>query len=306
MAKKVNTEETNEAERITDADKQEGLKNCYDITFFFEVEDSNPNGNPDAENAPREYPETGIGYVTDACIKRKIRNYVNILKEGTPGYNIYVREKAVLNRLQGLAYEYLNEDPKDKKVCKDQDKLKELSSFMCRNYYDIRAFGAMMNTEVNCGIVIGPVSVRFSKSIDPISPQRVTITRMAVTNEADIDKERTMGAKWVIPYALYRCDITVDARLAQRTGFSETDLQLLVDAIQNMFEYDRSSARAQIAVRKVVMFKHQSDLRNAPKHVLMDMIKVQKNTEVPQKFSDYTFTEDYSELSSGVEVQNSL
>ncbi len=270
------------------------IKNRYDFVILFDVENGNPNGNPDAGNMPRIDPETGYGLVTDVCLKRKIRNYVEDLKEDTPGYRIYVKEGVPLNRsdAEALAAVGVSGDLKAAKKSDPGIDLK-LRNFMCSNFYDIRTFGAVMTTFVkgalNCGQVRGPVQLSFARSIDPIVPQEVTITRVAITTEADAEKKGTeMGRKHIVPYALYRAEGYVSANLARKTtGFSEDDLQLLWQAILNMFENDHSAARGKMAVRELIVFKHDSELGNAPAYKLFEKVQVEKRVEVPRQYGDY-------------------
>ena len=272
------------------------IKNRYDFVILFDVENGNPNGNPDAGNMPRIDPETGYGLVTDVCLKRKIRNYVEDLKEEAPGYRIYVKEGVPLNRSDAEALTAVGVSG-DLKAAKKSDPGidKKLRDFMCSNFYDIRTFGAVMTTFVkgalNCGQVRGPVQLNFARSIDPIVPQEVTITRVAITTEADVEKKGTeMGRKHIVPYALYRAEGYVSANLARKTtGFSEDDLQLLWQAILNMFENDHSAARGKMAVRELIVFKHDSELGNAPAYKLFEKVQVKpvEGVEVPRKYGDY-------------------
>ena len=251
----------------------EVIKNRYDFVILFDVENGNPNGDPDAGNMPRVDPETGLGLVTDVCLKRKIRNYVEMAKEDSAGYRIYIKDQVPLNRNDAEALEYLGID-KDLKAAKKNDPEIDIKirDWMCANFYDIRTFGAVMTTFVkgalNCGQVRGPVQLGFARSIDPIVPQEVTITRVAITTEADAEKKGTeMGRKYIVPYGLYRAEGFVSANLARKsTGFSEDDLQLLWQAILNMFENDHSAARGKMAVRELIVFKHASELGNAPSY----------------------------------------
>lgn len=285
----------------------EPIKNRYDFIILFDVENGNPNGDPDAGNMPRMDPEMGHGLVTDVCLKRKIRNYVEMCKEDAPGYRIYVKAQVPLNRSDAEALDYLNVkvgpkgDPKvalkaAKKADPELDR--KVRDFMCSNFYDIRTFGAVMTTFVkgnlNCGQVRGPVQLGFARSIDPIVPQEVTITRVAITKEEDAeDKATAMGYKHIIPYALYRAEGYVSANLARKTtGFSEEDLALLWEAILNMFENDRSAARGNMAVRELIIFRHDSELGNAPAYKLFDAVKVERAPEVsiPRCYGDYIVT----------------
>lgn len=285
------------------------IKNRYDFVVLFDVENGNPNGDPDAGNMPRIDLEDGYGLVTDVCLKRKIRNYVEMLKEDEPGYKIYIKENIPLNRSDASAYEYLNIDPANIKKLKkeDEDLAKRIRGFMCDNFYDIRTFGAVMTTFVkdhlNCGQVRGPVQLSFARSIDPILPQEITITRTAITTESDAERKGTeMGRKYIVPYALYRAEGYVSANLARRvTGFSEEDLELLWQAILNMYEHDHSAARGKMAVRKLIIFKHDNELGCAPAHRLFDGVKVIKKdgVEVPRSYEDYVVTMEES-LPEGV------
>lgn len=275
----------------------EPIKNRYDFVVYFDVEDGNPNGDPDAGNMPRIDPEEGHGLVTDVCLKRKIRNYVQTVKDEEPGYDIYIKESVPLNISDKKAYAALDIDKKDiKQMKKDNPELdRMILDFMCSNYYDIRTFGAVMTTFVkdnlNCGQVRGPVQLTFARSVDPIIPQEITITRIAITTEADAEKKNTeMGRKHIIPYGLYRFEGYVSANLARKTtGFSEEDLQLLWQAIISMFENDHSAARGKMAVRELIVFKHESELGNAPSYKLFDAVTIQRKegVEVPRSFADY-------------------
>lgn len=275
----------------------EVIRNRYDFVILFDVENGNPNGDPDAGNMPRIDPESGYGLVTDVCLKRKIRNYVETVKEDAKGYRIYVKENVPLNCSDREAYDSLDIDPaKVKAMKKDDPELdKKVRDFMCGNFFDIRTFGAVMTTFVkdnlNCGQVRGPVQLSFARSVDPIIAQEVTITRVAITTEEDAMKKGTeMGRKYIVPYGLYRAEGYVSANLARKvTGFSEDDLQLLWEAILNMFENDHSAARGKMAVRKLIIFKHDSELGCAPSYKLFEEVKVQKKEEVdvPRSFDDY-------------------
>lgn len=284
----------------------------YDFVILFDVENGNPNGDPDSGNMPRIDPETGYGLVTDVCLKRKIRNYVEIAKEDAPGYKIYIKENVPLNTSDKSAYAYLNVDEKNVAAAKktDPDLDIKIRDFMCRNFYDIRTFGAVMTTFVkaalNCGQVRGPVQLGFARSIDPIFQQDVTITRIAITTEADAERKSTeMGRKFVVPYGLYRTDGYVSANLARKsTGFSEEDLKLLWEAILNMFEHDHSAARGKMAVRELIVFEHENELGNAPAHKLFDLVKVKKQDDciAPRAYSDYIVTIDADGLPQGVSL----
>lgn len=277
----------------------EPIKNRYDFVILFDVENGNPNGDPDAGNMPRIDPETGYGLVTDVCLKRKIRNYVETVKENDENYRIYIKDTVPLNRSDADAIKALgiSEDLKAAKKS-DPDIDRRLRNYMCEHYYDIRTFGAVMTTFVkgalNCGQVRGPVQLSFARSVDTIIPQEVTITRVAITTEADAEKKGTeMGRKYIVPYALYRAEGYVSANLARKTtGFSEDDLQLLWEAILNMFENDHSAARGKMAVRELIVFKHSSELGNAPAYKLFDAVTVQRKdpTTPARSYHDYTVT----------------
>ena len=283
----------------------EALKNRYEFVLFFEVENGNPNGDPDAGNMPRIDPETSQGLVTDVCLKRKIRNYVDLSKGDKDKFDIYVRENAVLNETNLLAYKELDIKPEAKKLPKKEEEATAVVKYMCNRFFDIRAFGAVMTTEVNCGQVRGPVQLGFSKSLDVIVPQEVTITRMAVTKTQDAEKERTMGRKHIVPYALYRAEGYISAALAQRTGFSEEDLELLWEALLNMFEHDHSAARGRMASRKLIIFKHDSALGNAPAHKLFDLVTVSRSNldAPPRSYKDYQISVGAEHLPSGVSIE---
>ncbi|MEM9030350.1 MAG: type I-C CRISPR-associated protein Cas7/Csd2 [Pseudomonadota bacterium] len=250
------------------------IQNRYEFVYLFDVKNGNPNGDPDAGNLPRLDPETNQGLVTDVCLKRKIRNFVDMTKANQPPHAIYMQDGSVLNRQHGKAYEALEITPVAKKLPREEEKAHALTAWMCRQFYDIRAFGAVMTTEVSCGQVRGPIQLAFAESIDPIVPQEISITRSSVTNERDLDKERTMGRKHIVPYALYRAHGFISANLAERTGFSEDDLELFWRALENMLEHDRSAARGEMAPRKLFVFKHRDKLGTAPAHKLFESVKV--------------------------------
>lgn len=279
----------------------EPIKNRYEFTVIFDVENGNPNGDPDAGNMPRIDPETSAGLVTDVCLKRKIRNFVEIFKEDEPYYNILVKPDKALNTKFTEAYEVIGEKTGQKG--KNPEAVRAARDYICQNYFDVRTFGAVMSTGNDpCGIVRGPVQISFAKSVDPIFTQDITITRQARTNESD---SATMGRKSIVPYGLYRADGYVSAMLAQKiTKFSEEDLELLWNAIINMFEHDRSAARGKMCVRKLYVFKHDSLLGNAPANVLFDKIVIGKKdgVEVPRSFNDYEITVDEN-MPEGVELQ---
>lgn len=288
----------------------ETIKNRYEFVILFDVENGNPNGDPDAGNMPRIDPETGYGLVTDVCLKRKIRNFVETAKEGEPGYRIYVKDGVPLNRSDREACDHVGVDPEKLKAAKkDNEKLDLLiRDYMCSNFYDIRTFGAVMTTFVkgnlNCGQVRGPVQLGFARSVDPILPQEVTITRVAITTESDAEKKGTeMGRKYIVPYGLYRAEGYISANLARKTtGFSEADLELLWQAILNMFELDHSAARGKMAVRELIVFRHESELGNAPAYKLFDLVHVQKKDGVtaPRSYGDYEVNVDEAALPDGV------
>ena len=286
------------------------IENRYEFVIFFDVENGNPNGDPDAGNMPRIDPETGYGLVTDVCLKRKIRNYVEAVKEGQPGYRIYVKDNVPLNRSDAEACTYLGVDPGKLKEAKKKDANldEKIRDFMCSNFYDIRTFGAVMTTFVkgalNCGQVRGPVQIGFARSVDPIVPQEVTITPIAITTEADAEKKGTeMGRKYIVPYGLYRAEGYVSANLARKTtGFSQEDLELLWQAILNMFELDHSAARGKMAVRELIVFRHSSEFGSAPAYKLFDLVKAERKAEVtaPRCYADYQVLVHEENLPDGV------
>ncbi len=293
------------------------LANRYDFVLFFDVENGNPNGDPDAGNLPRMDPETNQGLVSDVSLKRKLRNWVAEAREGESGFEIYMAEKAVLNRQHTRAYEAAGLKPQSKKLPKEEAQARRITEWMCKNFYDIRTFGAVMTTEVNAGQVRGPVQLSFARSAEPILPLEMSITRSSVTNEKDIDKERTMGRKHIVPYGLYRAHGFVNAKLAQRTGFSEEDLALLWQALCNMFELDRSAARGMMATRCLIAFRHESALGNAHAHALFDRVKVLRchdgqclpvgdkrthNWPPARAFSDYRIEVDREGLPEGISI----
>ena len=279
------------------------LSNRYDFVMLFDVENGNPNGDPDAGNAPRVDAESGYGYITDVCIKRKIRNYVELSKAGQAGYNILIKPDKSLNAKFTEAYEA--EGLKTKNKGKNPDDVKKARDYMCRTYFDVRAFGAVMSTgDDPCGIVRGPVQINFARSISPVNVQDVTITRQARTTE---DRKETgdteMGRKSMIPYALYRAEGYVSAALANKsTDLSEDDLEVLWDAIINMFEHDHSAARGKMCMRKLYIFKHNNELGNCPSHILFDKITVrEKENVLPRAFADYVISVDET-MPAGVEL----
>ena len=290
----------------------EAIKNRYEFVILFDVENGNPNGDPDAGNMPRVDPETGLGLVTDVCLKRKIRNYVETVKEDATGYRIYIKDGVPLNRSDAEAYAALDVTEKTVKAKKKEnpDLDRNIRDWMCANFYDIRTFGAVMTTFVkaalNCGQVRGPVQMGFARSVEPVVPQEVTITRVAITTEADAEnKGPEMGRKYIGPYGLYRCEGYISANLARKTtGFSEKDLELLWEAILNLFEHDHSAARGKMAVRELIIFKHDSELGCAPAHKLFDTVKVTRthpeDITPARSYQDYVVTVDEAALPEGV------
>lgn len=288
----------------------EVIKNRYEFVILFDVENGNPNGDPDAGNMPRIDPESGYGLVTDVCMKRKIRNYVETVKEGEDGYRIYIKEDVPLNRSDNEAFAHLGvKDTKNLKKSNPDADIK-IRDFMCSKFYDIRTFGAVMTTFVkaalNCGQVRGPVQLGFARSIDPIVSQEVTITRVAITTEKDAESKSTeMGRKMIVPYALYRAEGYISANLARKvTGFTEDDLELLWEAIINMFEHDHSAARGKMAVRELIVFKHSKELGDCPAYKLFDAIDVSRKEDVvyPRKYTDYTVIIHEEQIPKTVEV----
>lgn len=277
----------------------------YEFALFFDVKNGNPNGDPDSGNMPRIDPETGHGIVTDVCLKRKVRNYVELTRAGQEGFNIYVTEGGVLNEQHRKAYRAVRPDDAESKELKPKDaaQARELTRWMCSNFFDVRTFGAVMTTKVNCGQVRGPVQFTFARSLDPIFSQEVTITRQAVTQEG-AEKDREMGRKHLIPYGLYRMDGYVSAFLANQTGFESSDLELLWEALENLFEHDRSASRGQMAVRKLVIFEHESALGNAPAHKLLDRVQVKRldETRPVRDFDDYAIHVDRENVTAGVTI----
>ncbi len=278
------------------------LNNRYDFIMLFDVENGNPNGDPDAGNTPRIDAESGFGFITDVCIKRKIRNYVELVKDTEPGYNILVKADKSLNTKFAEAYDAL--ELKKGQKGKNPDDVQAARSFMCKNYYDVRMFGAVMSTGDNpCGIVRGPIQINFARSISPINIQDITITRQARTTDDRMETGSTeMGKKSIVPYALYRAEGYVSAALANKvTDLSEEDLELLWSAIINMFEEDHSAARGKMCMRKLIVFKHENILGNCPSHLLFDKVKVEEIAYPPRKYSDYKITVD-TDIPNGVEL----
>lgn len=279
------------------------LKNRIDFVYIFDVQDGNPNGDPDAGNLPRIDAETSCGIVTDVCLKRKVRNYVQLSKNCTQGYDIFIKEKAVLNTLIDASHE-----DETVKAADAKSKTAAARDVMCSKYYDIRTFGAVMSTGKNAGQVRGPIQFTFARSVDPIVPAEHSITRMAVATEKEAEKQngdnRTMGRKATIPYGLYVCHGFVSASLAKQTGFSEEDFTLFIDALKGMFDCDRSAARGLMSAQKLILFRHDSVLGNAPANKLFDLVKVERTTNnVPRSFSDYQVTIDKAKLPAGVSVE---
>ncbi len=292
----------------------------YDFVYLFDVKDGNPNGDPDAGNLPRVDPETGQGLVTDVCLKRKIRNYLGLVKEEQPPFEIYVKEKAVLNNQHARAYEAHGIDPKKRKS-KGKDKAaedKELTKWMCNNFFDIRSFGAVMTTEVNCGQVRGPIQFAMGRSIDPVVALEHAVTRCAVTTEREAEKQeggnRTMGRKFTIPYGLYRVHGFINPQLAAQTGFDENgeDLDLFWTALQQMFDTDRSASRGEMSPQSLIVFEHSSQLGNAPANKLFERVTVQRNESAgddvvpPRSFSDYNVQVTEENLPEGITIHRKL
>jgi len=276
----------------------EPIKNRYEFVLLYDVENGNPNGDPDAGNMPRIDPETGHGLVTDVCLKRKIRNYVELVKGDSEGFKIYIKEDKPLNETHDVAYQALGLEYKKK----DKSQEDQARAWMCKNYYDVRTFGAVMSTGKSCGQVRGPVQINFSRSIDPIVQQEVTITRVVQVD----NPEGTMGRKHIVPYGLYRAEGYISPKLANAelkgTGFNEQDLALFWEALENMFEHDHSAARGKMVTRKLFIFKHSTELGNAPSHQLFESIKVKivKDEEPARHFSDYDITVDETKIPAGV------
>ena len=277
------------------------IKNRIDFVYIFDVLDGNPNGDPDAGNLPRVDAETGMGLVTDVCLKRKVRNFVQVAKELADGFDIFIKEKAVLNTLIDKAHD-------DTDVKKVKDKTEAARRFMCKNYFDIRTFGAVMSTGKNAGQVRGPIQFTFARSVDPIVATEHSITRMAVATEKEAEKQggdnRTMGRKATVPYGLYVCHGFISANLAQQTGFSEDDLNLFWEALKNMFDIDRSAARGLMSAQKLIVFKHASALGNAPANKLFDLVKVEKVCSgAPRSFKDYSITIDRDHAPANITIE---
>ncbi len=296
------------------------IENRYDFVILFDVKDGNPNGDPDAGNLPRVDAETGHGLVTDVCIKRKVRNYIGLKENYSPPYGIFIKEKAILNNTIEQAYISLDidlkeppADPSDgkKRNKENQGQGKEIDrarQFLCQNYYDIRTFGAVLTTGANAGQVRGPVQFTFARSIDPIVSLEHCITRMAVTTEAEAEKQsgdnRTMGRKFTVPYGLYKAYGFISAPLANQTGFGRKDLELFWEALENMFEHDRSAARGLMGTRKLIIFEHSSNMGNAPVQDLFDTITIKcKDNDLPARdFKDYSITIARDSIPQGVKL----
>lgn len=293
------------------------ITNRYDFVYFFDVKDGNPNGDPDAGNLPRIDPETGQGLVTDVCFKRKIRNFVGVEFKEEPPFEIYVKERAVLNRQHDRAYKALGVKPEKGKMPKEEAKAREITAWMCRNFFDVRTFGAVMSTQVNCGQVRGPVQFAFGRSLDPVVTLEHSVTRCAVTTEADAEKQqgdnRTMGRKFTVPYGLYRVHGYISPHLADPerngTGFSEQDLEILKRALNHMFELDHSAARGEMRPRHCFAFKHESALGNARSDKLFDRVAyrlkedVRKENRPPRSFGDYELIARLEDLPVGITVE---
>lgn len=282
------------------------INNRYDFVLFFDVKDGNPNGDPDAGNLPRVDPETGHGLVTDVCLKRKVRNYVQLSNGKKSGYDIFIKEKAILNTMIDEAHEQEEVKSKEK-----GDKTEAARQFMCKTYYDVRTFGAVMSTGKNAGQVRGPVQLTFARSVDQVIPLEHSITRMAVATEAEAEKQqgdnRTMGRKFTIPYGLYRCHGFISAPFAVQTGFNDADLTLFWTALLEMFEHDRSAARGQMATRKLIVFKHDSSMGNAHAHQLFDMVKTEVRSNPVREFTDYEISVPaQSDMPQGVTLEVKL
>ena len=292
------------------------IKNRYDFILYFDVENGNPNGDPDAGNMPRTDQETGLGLVTDVCLKRKVRNYIEAACEGQEGFRIYVHQGTPLEKGDQEACKYVGVDAAKLKDAKKKDPEidRKLLSFMVQNFFDIRTFGAVMTTVVkgslSCGQVRGPVQLGFARSLDPVLPQEVSITRSTVTTEKEAETKNTMmGRKYIVPYGLYRVEGYISANLARRvTGFSEEDLDLFWKALINMFDMDHSAARGNMAARKLIVFRHDSELGNAPASALFDRVKAVRRdaTKAPRAYGDYEITIDRENLPEGVTIEEML
>lgn len=286
----------------------ETINNRYDFIIIFDVKDGNPNGDPDAGNLPRIDAETGMGLVTDVCLKRKVRNYIQLIKNTQKPYDIFVKEKAILNQMIDESHEQEGVKEKEK-----GDKTDAARKWMCKNYYDIRTFGAVMSTGKNAGQVRGPVQFTFARSVEPIVALEHSITRMAVATEKEAEKQqgdnRTMGRKFTVPYGVYRAHGFISSHLASQTGFDQSDLDLLWEAIENMFEHDHSAARGEMNLRKLIVFKHDSALGNAPAHKLFDLVEIKRagSLEAPaRQWTDYLVSIDCDKLPKGVTIEEKI
>ena len=283
------------------------IENRYEFVLLFDVKDGNPNGDPDAGNLPRTDPETGEGLITDVSLKRKIRNFVQISKGEEKRFDIFIKEKSILNNVIERAYTEQNlELVKKKGKAEDREQARQ---WVCDNFFDVRTFGAVLSTGANAGQVRGPVQLKFARSIDPIVSLEHSITRMAVATEKEAEAQsgdnRTMGRKHTVPYGLYRTHGYISAHFANDTGFSEEDLVLLWQALTNMFEHDRSAARGEMTTRGLYVFKHDSKLGNAPAHTLFERVNVDRKEKesVPRNFSDYSVIVDQTDMPQGVTLQ---
>jgi len=284
------------------------MNNRYDFVYLFDCKDGNPNGDPDAANAPRVDPQDMHGLVSDVCLKRKIRNYVQIAKEGAPGYDIFIQQGAILNERIQQAHDDLGHKFEGKKGATRQQ-VRDARAEMCKRYFDVRTFGAVMSTGANAGQVRGPVQLSFSRSIDPVLPLDLSITRMAVAEAKEAESpNQTMGRKNLLPYGLYRCHGFISAHLARETGFSDADLELLWQALTQMFDHDRSASRGTMAPQKLIVFKHASMLGNAPAHKLFERVQVELKPELrahgkpARNFADYTVSVNTDGLPQEIEL----
>lgn len=298
------------------------MNHRYDFVYLFDVKDGNPNGDPDAGNLPRIDPETGQGLVTDVCLKRKIRNYVGLVKEEQPPFEIYVKERAVLNLQHARAYDEYKLKPEKRKLPKKAEDAAKVTAWMCGNFYDVRTFGAVMSTDVNCGQVRGPAQFAIARSVDPIISQEHAVTRCAVTTEKEAEDQsgdnRTMGRKFTVPYGLYRVHGFINPHLAGQTRFDENgeDLELFWTALLQMFEADRSAARGEMAPQALIVFEHESPLGNAPANKLFERVKIKRNHNnhgangdswsPARSFADYSVTVDESDLPAGIKINRKL
>lgn len=291
------------------------ITNRYEFVYLFDVENGNPNGDPDAGNMPRIDPETSFGIITDVCLKRKVRNYVEIVKRNISPYEIYIREKAILNQTHERAHQAVGVEDKGegKKRKGTGDEVERARAWMCQNFYDVRTFGAVMSTGVNCGQVRGPVQINFGRSIEPIVPIEVTITRLAVATEKEAKQQagetRTMGRKHIVPYGLYRTEGYISPHLAEQVGFSQDDLNLFWEALINIFDHDHSAARGKMNARKLIVFKHESALGNAPAHKLFELVKVKRivdEAKPARAFSDYIVEIEKDNLPKGITLEEKI